>query len=73
MRRGVQAQVFNEMHGLIVGVGKNYCMKSKALCDECPLGEFLHHRPALPKPRTKGRKTPPISTRNQQLRTRNSL
>jgi endonuclease III related protein len=36
-----QAQVFNEMHGLIVGVGKNYCLKSKPKCEECPLGPLL--------------------------------
>jgi endonuclease-3 related protein len=35
------AQVYNEMHGLIVGVGKNYCRKSQARCDECPLQKFL--------------------------------
>jgi len=35
------AQVFNEMHGLIVGVGKNYCAKSKPRCDECPLKQLL--------------------------------
>jgi endonuclease III related protein len=35
------AQVYNEMHGLIVGVGKNYCRKSQARCDECPLRKFL--------------------------------
>jgi endonuclease III related protein len=40
-RRTATAQVFNEMHGLIVGVGKNYCLKSKPLCEECPLREFL--------------------------------
>jgi endonuclease III related protein len=34
-------QVYNEMHGLIVGVGKNYCRKSQARCDECPLQRFL--------------------------------
>jgi endonuclease III related protein len=39
--RTVTAQVFNEMHGLIVGAGKNYCMKSKPLCESCPLREFL--------------------------------
>lgn len=36
-----QAQVFNEMHGLIVGVGKNFCLKSKPKCEECPLGPLL--------------------------------
>ena len=35
------AQVFNEMHVLIVGVGKNYCLKSKPKCDECPLKHLL--------------------------------
>ena len=39
--RTATAQVFNEMHGLIVGVGKNFCLKSKALCDQCPLRVFL--------------------------------
>jgi endonuclease III related protein len=40
-KRTALAQVFNEMHGLIVGVGKNYCRKSQARCDECPLQKFL--------------------------------
>jgi endonuclease-3 related protein len=38
------AQVFNDMHGLLVGVGKNYCLKSKPRCDLCPL------KPLLPRP-----------------------
>jgi len=38
------AQVFNEMHGLIVGVGKNYCRKTKAACEECPLRPYLPAR-----------------------------
>jgi endonuclease-3 related protein len=40
-KRTALAQVYNEMHGLIVGVGKNYCRKSQARCDGCPLQEFL--------------------------------
>ncbi len=40
-KRSATAQVYNEMHGLIVQVGKHYCLKSKALCEECPLGPFL--------------------------------
>jgi endonuclease III related protein len=40
-RRTAVAQVYNEMHGLIVGIGKNYCRKSQAKCDECPLRSFL--------------------------------
>jgi len=39
--RAPLAQVFNEMHGLIVGVGKKYCLKSSPKCDECPLKPLL--------------------------------
>ncbi len=39
--RTAPVQVYNEMHGLIVGVGKNFCGKSRAKCDECPLQRFL--------------------------------
>ena len=42
--RTALVQVYNEMHGLIVGVGKNYCGKSKAKCEECPLQRFLPSR-----------------------------
>ena len=40
-KRTALVQVYNEMHGLIVGVGKNYCRKSQPRCDECPLQKFL--------------------------------
>jgi endonuclease-3 related protein len=39
--RTALVQVYNEMHGLIVGVGKNYCRKTMPVCEECPLREFL--------------------------------
>jgi endonuclease III related protein len=39
--RTAVAQVFNEMHGLIVGVGKTYCLKSQPHCERCPLQRFL--------------------------------
>ena len=39
--RTAQVQVYNEMHGLIVGVGKHYCRKTKAACEACPLRPFL--------------------------------
>lgn len=39
--RTALVQVYNEMHGLIVEVGKNYCRKSKPACEECPLQQFL--------------------------------
>jgi endonuclease III related protein len=34
-------QVFNEMHGLIVGVGKHFCRNPQPHCDACPLQGFL--------------------------------
>ena len=40
-KRSALAQVYNDMHGLIVGVGKNYCLKSQARCEQCPLQRFL--------------------------------
>lgn len=40
-KRTALAQIYNEMHGLIVGVGKNYCRKSQPQCDGCPLQKFL--------------------------------
>ncbi len=39
--RAPLAQIFNEMHGLIVGVGKKYCLKSSPRCEECPLKLLL--------------------------------
>jgi len=39
--RSSLVQVFNEMHGLLVGVGKNYCLKSQMRCELCPLRQFL--------------------------------
>ena len=39
--RTALVQVYNEMHALIVGVGKNYCRKAKPSCDDCPLQRFL--------------------------------
>jgi endonuclease-3 related protein len=39
--RTALVQVYNEMHGLIVGVGKHFCGKSQPHCDMCPLQRFL--------------------------------
>ena len=41
------AQVYNEMHGLLVQVGKHYCRKSEALCEICPLRSLLDHPPVV--------------------------
>ncbi|MFZ0798705.1 MAG: base excision DNA repair protein [Terriglobales bacterium] len=40
-KRNALVQAFNEMHGLIVGVGKTYCLKSQPHCEQCPLQKFL--------------------------------
>jgi endonuclease III-like uncharacterized protein len=39
--RPALVQVYNEMHGLLVGAGKHYCGKSQPQCDGCPLQRFL--------------------------------
>ena len=41
LARSDLAQVFNEMHGLLVGVGKNYCLKRAPKCEDCPLRRYL--------------------------------
>jgi endonuclease III related protein len=41
LERSPTAQVYNDMHGLIVAVGKHFCLKSKPECESCPLHEFL--------------------------------
>jgi endonuclease-3 related protein len=40
----VRTRVYNEMHGLLVQVGKHYCDKRRPKCDECPLGDLLSPR-----------------------------
>ncbi len=37
-------RVYNEMHGLLVQLGKHYCHKQRPECDVCPLGELLSPR-----------------------------
>jgi endonuclease III related protein len=44
--RSALSQVYNEMHGLFVQVGKHYCLKSKPNCELCPLGSMLKKPPA---------------------------
>jgi endonuclease-3 related protein len=39
--RTEMAQIYNEMHGLIVQVGKHYCSKRRPNCADCPLGAML--------------------------------
>ena len=33
-------ELYNEYHALIVRLGKEFCKKSKPLCQHCPLGDF---------------------------------
>jgi endonuclease-3 related protein len=35
--RSSRSQTFNEMHALMVQIGKHYCHRARALCEECPL------------------------------------
>ena len=35
------ARLYNEFHGLIVNVGKNWCRPRSPRCESCPLGSFL--------------------------------
>jgi endonuclease-3 related protein len=37
----ILSQVYNEMHGLLVQVGKHYCHKLQPDCRNCPLGNVL--------------------------------
>ncbi len=39
--RSALAQRFNDMHGLIVQVGKHLCLSKVARCEACPLRPFL--------------------------------
>ena len=38
------ARRYNEMHALLVAVGHQYCHKSEARCEHCPLAPFLPRR-----------------------------
>ena len=40
-QRSALAQAYNEMHGLLVQVGKHHCLKQQPKCEVCPLGSVL--------------------------------
>lgn len=42
-----RTRVYNEMHGLLVQVGKHYCYKTRPNCEMCPLKELLSLRQRL--------------------------
>jgi endonuclease III related protein len=46
-KRSALAQRFNDMHGLIVQVGKHTCLSKIARCERCPLRAFLPQTRAL--------------------------
>lgn len=43
-KRCTTAQVYNDMHGFLVGIGKNYCRKAEPDCEHCPLAALLPQR-----------------------------
>src|SRR5208337_1362398 len=49
-RRVPLAQVYNDMHGLVVAVGKHYCLKQEPCCEHCPLRKFLPKESGWPTP-----------------------
>jgi endonuclease-3 related protein len=58
--RSPLAQIYNDMHGLFVSVGKTYCLKKQPRCEGCPLHNFLPptgplplEQKSRPKPRNK--------------------
>jgi endonuclease III related protein len=40
-KRSPVAHTYNELHRLIVQIGKHYCLKSRPRCEQCPLQKFL--------------------------------
>jgi endonuclease III related protein len=44
--RSPRSQLYNEMHGLLVQVGKHYCYKQKPDCEVCPLRSLLPKIPS---------------------------
>jgi endonuclease-3 related protein len=65
--RSVRAQVFNEMHGLFVQLGKHYCSKSAPKCETCPLGAMLVRSVAVPAP-AKLREPARAAKRNAEMK-----
>ena len=49
-KRSLRAQTYNEMHGLLVQVGKHYCYRQRPNCEECPLRSLLPAPETLSEP-----------------------
>jgi endonuclease-3 related protein len=57
--RAPLAQVYNEMHGLFVQLGKHYCHKQWPKCEVCPLSVMLLHPvPVVAPPKKRKRQYP---------------
>ncbi|HEY4932092.1 MAG TPA: base excision DNA repair protein [Terriglobales bacterium] len=68
--RNPLTQVYGEMHGLFVQLGKHYCHKQRPKCDECPLGAMLS-QPVRPLSPLKAHKQPPVIHRRASKVQRN--
>ena len=65
--RAPLAQVYNEMHGLFVQLGKHYCHKQQPKCDVCPLGAMLRQPvPSGPSAQSAENNHPPFSGTHQK-------
>jgi len=67
MARPAPVQVFNEMHGLFVQLGKHYCSKRAPNCETCPLKEMLAHPIAEEPPVKRRRRAKPTGRAAAQL------
>ena len=63
--RSSLAQVYNEMHGLFVQVGKHYCHTQEAKCASCPLEPMLGGKP--PQEITSGKRPKRAKSKAQPL------
>jgi len=69
-QRAPLAQVYNEMHGLFVQLGKHHCHKRQPMCEACPLGSMLSH-PVEPASSSKAEKQPSKAKRQTSKSQRN--
>ncbi len=67
--RPARAQVYNEMHGFFVQLGKHYCAKRGPKCEICPLGDTLTH----PVEETSADKARRSASRTSRRASKNSL
>ncbi len=56
-------RLYNEYHGLLVNVGKNWCRARSPRCDTCPLGAFLPEGSSLRAPKSAALGAAPLEAR----------